>query len=89
MKKIILGIVSLVALVSMILMFQSSGTGQASYQQLLHKDYMVYNEYSVCEKVECGLGMSAIYIGDDKLSGNSLCQCPNGQIYQLDKRGLY
>ncbi|MEM4263353.1 MAG: hypothetical protein QW666_00465 [Candidatus Woesearchaeota archaeon] len=83
----ILGIVVIVALISLVLLFKVQKEAAVTYQQLIHRDYAVLADYSFCDDGPCG--KSAIWIGDDSFTGNAICQCPDGKIFQTDKRRVY
>jgi hypothetical protein len=84
---IILAIVAIIAILSLVFFFRVQKEAAVTYQQLLHRDYAVVADYSICDNGPCG--KSAIYLGDDLLEGNAVCQCPDGSTYQTDYRRTY
>lgn len=83
----ILAIVAIIAIIGLIFFFRAQSEAAVTYQQLIHRDYAVVADYSVCDNGPCG--KAAIYLGDDLLVGNAVCQCPDGSTYQTDYRRIY
>lgn len=83
-KHMMLGIVVLLALSATLTMLEARKTGEATYQQLIHRDYMVKRPvYDPCTSVRCIMNADALQIGED-LAGNIVCECPDGKRAIVD-----
>lgn len=83
----ILAIIAIIAIIGIVLFFRVEREAAVTYQQLIHRDYAVVADFSICDYGPCG--KAAIYLGDDLLAGNAVCQCPDGSTYQTDYRRPY
>ncbi|MBD3361963.1 hypothetical protein GF358_04205 [Candidatus Woesearchaeota archaeon] len=88
-KHVMLGFVLLIALSATLTMLEARKTGQATHQQLIHRDYMIRRPtFDPCSSVKCIMNTNAIQIGED-LAGNTICECPDGEQYIVDTRRRY
>lgn len=88
-KHVMLGFVLLIAFSATIAMLDARKTGDISFQQNIHRDYMVRRPvFDPCTSVRCVLNTPAIQIGED-LAGNLICKCPDGAQYIVDTRRRY
>jgi hypothetical protein len=89
LKNIMLGVVIILAISATLTMINARSTGQATYQQMVHRDYMVrVPNYDPCTTAKCTLNAAAIAVGQD-LAGNIVCECPDGKIYLVDAQRRY
>ncbi|MBN1644621.1 hypothetical protein JW851_01095 [Candidatus Woesearchaeota archaeon] len=83
-KHVMLGFVLLIAFSATLYMIDARKTGEATYQQMIHRDYMVRRPvFDPCTSVRCVLNANAVQIGED-LAGNLICECPDGKRAIVD-----
>lgn len=83
-KHLMLGIVLVIALSATLTMLEARKTGQATHQQLIHRDYMIMRPtFDPCTSVRCVMNTNAVQIGED-LAGNAVCECPDGKRAIVD-----
>jgi len=88
-KHIMLGVVVIIGIFATINMLNLKQTGEVTYHQLIHKDYMVRRPYyDPCTQVRCVMNAQATQIGET-IAGNIVCECPDGEQFIVDQARGY
>ncbi len=88
-EYLMLAVAVLIGISATVTMYNAQTTGQMTYQQMLHKDYMVLRQdYDPCTQVKCMMNAPAQQMGTN-IAGNTVCQCPDGEVFLTDSWRRY
>jgi len=86
--SIIFTLVGLIALIGLVILYKSTLTGGATYQQYAQRPVLYLPFDITCEQVQC-LEEPAFVLEKDELTGNTICGCYEGTSFQVDNRKKY
>jgi len=88
-EHIMLAVVIILGIFTTMTLLNAQTTGQMTYQQLVHKDYMIFRQsYDACTQVKCMMNAPALQVGTN-IAGNIVCECPEGNVFLVDSWRRY